>query len=439
MTDGKSGIGPSGTEPAGTERNWAGNLTYRQARLERPTDLRGLQDLVSRAPSVRALGSRHSFNDIADTTGTLVSLENLPAGIDVNPLRHTVDVGASTRYGELAAELQRQGFALHNLASLPHISVAGAVATATHGSGNGNGNLATAVAAIEFVTASGDLRTVRRGDDDFEGAVVNLGALGIMTRITLDIEPAFTLRQDVYTALPWDRVLGNFEEITNAAYSVSLFTDWAGETVAQVWLKSRTSVQDTAPAAPDFHGGTKAAGPLHPVPGMSPVNCTEQLGVPGPWSDRLAHFRLAFTPSSGAELQSEYLIGSEHARAAIDAVRSLSHRVTPLLQVSEIRTMAADRLWLSSNYGRSGIGIHFTWKPRQAEVEALLPELEARLAPFAARPHWAKLFTPGIGPLEGLFPRLGDFRTLAERWDPQGKFRNGFLERTVFAAAARPV
>ncbi|MHA7263090.1 FAD-binding protein [Arthrobacter sp. TMN-37] len=422
------------------ERNWAGNLTYRQARLERPATVQALQRIVAGASSIRALGSRHSFNDIADTEGTLVSLEHLPADIRVDRLRHTVDVGASTRYGELAAELQRQGFALANLASLPHISVGGAVATATHGSGNGNGNLATAVAAIEFVTASGDLCTVRRGEDaDFAGTVVNLGALGIMTRLTLDIEPSFTIRQDAYTDLPWSRVLERFEEVTGAAYSVSLFTDWAGDTVNQAWLKSRTSADDDAPAAEAFSGGTRAARPLHPVPGMSPVNCTQQLGVPGPWSDRLAHFRLAFTPSSGAELQSEYLIGSEHALAAIDAVRALAPKLAPLLQISEIRTMAADDLWLSGNYGRPGIGLHFTWKPLQAEVEAFLPELEARLAPFSARPHWGKLFTARIGRLDGLYPRLADFRSLADTWDPQGKFRNGFLGRTVFAPADRPV
>ncbi|RJU02098.1 FAD-binding protein [Arthrobacter frigidicola] len=433
------GTGQPTSEYTTGEYNWAGNLGYRQERLERPTEVRALQEIVAAASSVRALGSRHSFSDIADTTGTLVSLENLPSTISVDGAGRTVSVGAATRYGELAAELQRQGFAIANLASLPHISVAGAVATATHGSGNGNGNLATAVAAIEFVTASGALRTVLRGEDpDFEGMVVNLGALGIMTRLTLDIEPSFTVRQDAYTGLPWDRVLGNFEEITGAAYSVSLFTDWAGDTVSQAWLKSQTSADDDGPAASDFFGGTRAEEPLHPVPGMSPVNCTQQLGVPGPWSDRLAHFRLAFTPSSGAELQSEYLVGSEHALAAIDAVRSLAPKLAPLLQISEIRTMAADRLWLSSNYGRSGIGLHFTWKPLQAEVEAFLPELESSLAPFAARPHWGKLFTRQAGPLERLYPRLGDFRALADAWDPKGKFRNGFLERTVFAPAASP-
>ncbi|MCZ2403156.1 FAD-binding protein [Paenarthrobacter sp. Z7-10] len=418
------------------ERNWAGNLRYRAAALQRPRSVEELQEMVAAASKVRALGSRHSFNDIADTSGTLISLEDIDAGgtgIVVNSDARTVTVTGGLRYGALGEELERRGFALHNFASLPHISVAGAIATATHGSGDSNGNLASAVVGLDVVEANGELRTYSRADaPDFAGMVVSLGALGIIARVTLEIQPTFLVRQDVFENLPWTRVLENFDAVTSSAYSVSLFTDWRGEAASLAWLKSR--VTDSAPAAgrSDFFGGTPALQGRHPLPGVSAVNCTEQLGVPGPWSDRLAHFRMAFTPSSGDELQTEYLVPRGHAVGAIEVMRSMSKQISPLLLVSEIRTMAADDLWLSANYGRDGIGLHLTWKPEQGAVERLLPLLEEKLAAFDARPHWGKLFHAEAAALEPLYPRFTDFKAMAERVDPEHKFRNAFLDRKVF-------
>lgn len=413
--------------------NWAGNYQFRAAAMKHPTSLADLQDAVAGAARVRALGSRHSFNDIADSSGTLISLDVLDPLIDMDEAAMTVTVGAGVRYGVLAGHLQRRGFALHNLASLPHISIGGAIATATHGSGNRNGNLATAVVALELVTASGDVLTVAKGDPNFEGMVVGLGALGVVHRVTLRMEPAFDVRQDVFTDVPWEAVLADYQAATSSAYSVSLFTDWAGDAIGQVWLKSR---MDGAAVPSYFYGGAPAARAYHPVPGVAADHCTQQLGVPGPWSNRLAHFRLAFTPSSGQELQTEYLVGQEHAVEAIQRMRELAPRITPLLQVSEVRSMAADELWLSNNYQRAGIGLHFTWKPLQPEVEALLPELEAALAPFDMRPHWGKLFAADAQQLAPLYPRFDDFRALARRLDPDGKFRNAFLDRNVFGTSA---
>lgn len=415
-----------------TERNWAGNYAYQAARLAHPESTAELKDLVAGAGKVRALGSRHSFNDIADTSGVLVVLDMLDAGISVDTQNMTVTVSGGTRYGTLAAELQRQGLALHNLASLPHISVAGAVATATHGSGDGNGNLATAVAALELVTADGTVVTARRGDADFDGMVVGLGALGIVSRLTLDIEPSFGVAQTVFEGLDWEQILESFDAVTSSAYSVSLFTDWSGATVGQAWLKNRTDQAVLPGGLPGFFSGAPATQARHPLPGVSGSNCTQQLGVPGPWSDRLAHFRMEFTPSRGDELQSEYLIPREHAVDAIRTMRSLTEMVTPLLLIGEIRTIAADQLWLSPNYGRDGIGLHFTWRQDEPAVRAILPLLEAALAPFSARPHWGKVFHGGAASLAPLYPRFADFTALAGRLDPAGKFRNAFLDRTVF-------
>lgn len=424
----------AGIELHTEEYNWAGNLRYAAAGVREPRTVAELQDLVAGASRLRALGSRHSFNRIADTTGALVSLEHLATAIEVDPANMTVTVSGGTRYGTLAAELQRQGYALHNLASLPHISVAGAVATATHGSGDRNGNLATAVAGLELVTADGGILTASRGETpDFDGMVVSLGALGVVSSLTLDIEPAFPVTQTVFENLSWDQVLEDFDGVTSSAYSVSLFTDWSGDRIGQAWLKSRTEAEAGAEPA-SFYGGSPATEARHPIAGVSGSTCTQQLGVPGPWSDRLAHFRMEFTPSKGDELQSEYLVPREHAVDAIEAMRRLSPLVTPLLLVSEIRTMAADSLWLSPNYRTGSIGLHLTWRQDQPAVEALLPVIEAELAPFGARPHWGKLFDGDASRLAPLYPRFADFKALAGRLDPEGKFRNDFLDTKVFGS-----
>jgi alditol oxidase len=417
-----------------TERNWAGNYGYRAPVAVSPRSVQELQEAVAGAEKIRALGSRHSFNDIADSPGILASLEGFDPEIHISGQAMTVTVGGGIRYGTLASELHRRGFALHNLASLPHISVAGAVATATHGSGDRNGNLATAVAGLELVTADGSVLTVSRGDADFAGMVVGLGALGIVTRLTLDIEPSYQVSQSVFEDLDWNLVLEDFDGVTSAAYSVSLFTDWSGPTIGQAWLKRRAGDPGQPGAASGFFGGKPAAEAKHPLPGVPGSSCTQQLGVAGPWSDRLAHFRMEFNPSKGEELQSEYLIPREHAADALRTMRRLSDVVTPLLLVGEIRTVAADKLWLSPNYGRDGIGLHFTWRQDQPAVEAILPLLEAELAPFAARPHWGKLFDGDAAAVGPLYPRFGDFTALADRLDPAGKFRNSFLDRKVFGS-----
>ena len=404
------------------ERNWAGSYTYRARAIHRPTTVEQLQEIVAAAPRLRVLGSRHTFSDIADSD-ELVSLERLPQEITITG--DAVAVGGATRYGDLAQALDAAGLALHNLASLPHTTIAGAVATATHGSGVRNGNLATAVAALELVTATGELVTARRGDADFAGLVVGLGALGAITRITLDVEPAYEVRQRVFEDLAWDALYDRFDAIMAAGYSVSVFTLWGD--ASSVWVKSRDAdpqeLLDATPAPED----------RHPIPGIDPVNCTAQRGVAGPWWDRLPHFRMGFTPSAGEELQSEYLIPREHAIPAIEAARALAAHVQPVLQVSEIRTIAADQLWMSPQYGTDTIAIHFTWKRDPQAVTSVLERLEPALAPYGARPHWGKLFLAGPG---HLYERRGDFLRLAERLDPRGAFRNAWLARVLDADAA---
>jgi alditol oxidase len=419
--------------------NWAGNLTYYADQLDSPRTLDELREIVCGSRKLRALGSRHSFNMIADSDARQVSLAHFDS-IEIDPIAHTVTVGAGVRYGDFAPLLDAKGFAVHNLASLPHITVVGAVATATHGSGVQNGNLATAVCALEMVTADGDLVHLSRREDgdEFFGVVVALGALGIVTRVTLDVAPRFEMTQVVYRDLSFDRLEHNLEAIFSAGYSVSLFTDWQGGIgksgrIAQVWVKDRTTSGQKAKILPDFYGAKPAMQNMHPIEANSAENCTEQLGVPGPWYERLPHFKMNFTPSNGAELQTEYLLRRDCGYEAIRAVQSLSDKIAPLLFITELRTIAADRLWLSTAYGRDSLAIHFTWKPMTAEVMALLPQIEEKLAPFGARPHWGKLFTMPPSRLAGLYPKLADFRALARHYDPHGKFRNEFVERNLFS------
>jgi xylitol oxidase len=410
------------------EANWAGNYVYRAPKIQRPSAVEQVQEIVANAPAVRVLGSRHSFTDIADSE-ELISLDGLPADIVVDHAAATVALSGAVRYGELIEVLNEEAVALANLASLPHISVAGSVATATHGSGDGLGNLATAVASLEIVTSSGERVTVSRGDSDFNGLVVGLGALGAITRVTLDVEPIYRMRQRVYENLGWDALIENLDDIFSAGYSVSVFTRWA-EAVDQVWVKNRvTDVPE--PPTDNLLGAPAATVERHPIMGLDPDNCSPQLGVEGLWSDRLPHFRMGFMPSSGRELQSEYLVPRRHAAEAIRAMRSLGRTIQPALQVSEIRTVAADELWMSPQYGRDTVGIHFTWRPEREQVERVLTKVEAALNEFRARPHWGKVFLADATDIGPLYERLPHFARLAERLDPRGAFRNSWLTKHV--------
>lgn len=440
MTVSSSGSGPVVRQDPALS-NWSNNYTYRAPRLHRPESVAQLQAVVAGSERAKALGSRHCFNDIADTAGDLIDTTALPAAIRIDPAARTVTVSGGISYGRLATALHAGGFALPNMASLPHISVAGAVATGTHGSGAGNQGLAGAVRSLQLVLGSGELITLSRGDQGFEGAAVSLGALGIVSAVTLDVEPTFDVRQDVFDDLPWSAAEEQLTDVLGAAYSVSLFTDLQGDTVAQVWCKSRIDTPARESLVFDLAGGVRnsffgavpAAVARHPIPGMAGDVCTGQLGVAGPWNERLPHFRPAFTPSNGDEVQAEYLVAKGHASQVLSVLRGMAGRIAPLLQVCEIRTVAADDLWLSPAAGRDTVAFHFTLVRDEPAVLALLADVEAAIAECAPRPHWGKLFTADAAVLAGAYPRLPDFRSLAARLDPDGVFRNDYLDRLVFA------
>ena len=421
-------------QPKERLKNWAGNLTYATANVDYPTSVEEVQALVKKHAKLKVLGSQHCFNTIADSPDRLVSMRELKKLVSLDETAKTVTVEAGMRYGHLAEQLVAKGYGLHNLASLPHISVAGAIATATHGSGVKNGNLATAVSGLEMVTANGEVKTLTRAGngDEFLGAVVGLGALGVVTKVTLDIQPNYQVAQYVYENMPFAALEQNFMEIMSAGYSVSLFSDWQKDNVSEVWVKTRLDGGVKFDAKPDFFGAKLATKNLHPIAELASENCTDQMGVPGPWHERLPHFKMNFTPSSGKELQSEYFVPIGQAFHALQAINRLGDRWKPDLFISEVRTIAPDELWMSTAYKQPSVAIHFTWKQTD-NVMKHLPVIEAELGKFGVRPHWGKLFTRTASQLKSVYPRYNDFVQLAKQYDPSGKFKNPFLDNVMSA------
>ncbi|HEY0933110.1 MAG TPA: D-arabinono-1,4-lactone oxidase [Trebonia sp.] len=407
--------------------NWSGNYQFTARGLIAAGTVPDVQRAVAAGGRVRALGTRHSFNDLADNGATLVSVTGIDPDPVIDEAAGTVTAGAGMSYGALASWLQARGWALHNLGSLPHISIAGAVATGTHGSGSRNQILSGALAAVDYVAADGELRHAGRPDEEFDGLAVGLGAFGIVVRVTLDIQPSYLVRQDGYPDVPWDRILADLEAVMSGGDSVSLFTNWSGESIRAAWVKRRIDTRAEAGVPEEFFGARRAVGQL---PFMDPpADNLTLLGVAGPWLERLPHFRVDSTPSNGNEIQSEWFVRRDQGARALEALRRRAHLIAPLLLVSEIRSTAADRLWLSGSYARETLALHFTWVNRPDEVDAVVREVEAALEPFAARPHWGKVNHVPPARLAELYPRLGDARALFEKLDPDGRFSNRRLER----------
>lgn len=415
-------------------KNWAGNLEYSTTKLYQAKSTEQVSEFVKKHSKFKVLGTRHCFNKIADSKDEFISLTQADELIEISSDGKSVTVNSGLKYGQLSPVLDKKGYALHNLASLPHISVAGACATATHGSGNKNGNLSTAVSGMEIVTGTGETIKLTKEKDGqkFLAAVVNLGALGVVTKVTLDIQPTFEMNQYVYQNLPFSQLKDNFEAIEAKGYSVSLFTNWQSRDIAEVWVKRKMEKGENYKPDPELFGAKLATKNLHPIPELSAENCTVQMGVPGPWYERMPHFKMGFTPSSGVELQSEYFVPRKNAVEAIMAVYKLADQVGPHLLTTEIRTIAADNLWMSPCYKQDSVAIHFTWKQDWPNVSKLLPIIERELAPFNARPHWGKMFTMAPAKLQSLYEKLPDFQDLIKEYDPQGKFRNGFLDTYVY-------
>jgi len=420
---------------SGPLTNWAGNLRYGSSEVLYPTTIDELRKAIGRIKRGKALGSQHSFSTVADTTGTHLSTAKMNRILSLDKDNLVAWMEPGVRYGDLALWLDKQGYAVHNLASLPHISVAGACATATHGSGDYNGNLATAVRGMDIMKADGTIVTLDPSMPEFNGAVVHLGALGVVTRIGLAVQPRFDMRQEVFENLPMAALENHFHTIFSMGYSVSMFTHWRDKNINQVWVKHRIG-DGYAGTYGDLYGATPATTDLHPIKTNSAENCTEQMNRFGPWYERLPHFKMGFTPSNGAELQTEFFVPREHAFKAIMAVEALHEEVSPALFVTEIRTISADELWMSPAYQQHIVSIHFTWKPEPDKVMPLIPKIEAALKPYDPRPHWGKIFTMPHSELTGRYARYADFMELVRKFDPDGIWRNDFLDRNLYGQGA---
>ncbi len=413
--------------------NWAGNLKYSAEHLYKPVSIEQLQELVRQCENLRTLGTTHCFNKIADSKYNQISVRTFDTILSLDQNGMTATIGAGASYGQICTELYQKGYALHNLASLPHISVAGAIATATHGSGINNGNLGSVVSAMEFIDASGELQYLSRekNPEMFDGIITHLGGLGVITKITLDLLPGFEVKQQVYQYLPVKNLLENFTEIMSGGYSVSLFTDYQTDTVNQVWVKSKAAGSESETSS-DYFGATPASRNLHPIVELSAENCTDQMGIPGPWYDRLPHFKMDFMPSSGKELQSEFFVPLENAAEAYQVISALKHEIRPVLMISEIRAIAADDQWMSPCYQQDSVTFHFTWEQDREGVERVLSMIQDRLEPFKVRPHWGKVFTIKPERLRSMYPNLDKFKSVLAQYDPKGKFRNEFLKKYLY-------
>ena len=409
-------------------RNWAGNVLYSAEDVREPQSMDELQQAVAAATQARAMGSGHSFNDLIDCSETLISTRSLPLTIQVDSERAEVEVPAAATYAELGSRLHALAWALPNMGSLPHISIAGACATGTHGSGVGNGCLASAVMGLELVRADGELVTARLGDPDFPGMVVSLGSLGIVTRLWLGLMPTYDIAQDVLLDVPSSVVEQEGVALLSSAWSVSLFTTFGDPSkVDSVWRKSRV---ETAPDSLGTWGGRPAEGPVHPIMGLDASAATEQLGRPGPWHERLPHFRADLRPSVGDELQSEFFVPLSAIGEVWPRLVAESPTFADALQVMELRTVAEDELWLSPFHHRQTLAVHATWASDPALAVPALTELERVLAPYDPRPHWGKVFrSADAASIAASYPELPRFSELADRLDPERCFANDYVTR----------
>jgi len=416
-------------DTTGAGWNWARTHRFTASRLERPTSIEQLQRAIEAAvageKTIRCVGSRHSFTDIADAA-VLLDLFHMPERFEVAADQASVTVNGSMIYSRLAELLAPTGRAVANLASLPHISIAGATATGTHGSGDGNGNVATSVIAVQVAGPNGELRRIGRGDEDFAAAPISLGALGVIVAVELDLVPSFLVRQLVHNFLSWEVLQKQFDELFASTYSVSVFTDWIDH--IQLWTKERTDEDPVDHAA--LHDGVAAIEQLHPIPGVSAEACTDQGEKPGRWDERLPHFRAGAVPSAGAEVQSEFFVARSHAVDAMAALRTIGEQLAPHLMISEIRTVRSDGLWLSPQYERDCVGFHFTW---HHDMDAALHAgrlVADTLTPFSPLPHWGKVFDPSQFTFPALYPKLTEAHRVFTAADPSGTFRNRWMDAT---------
>jgi xylitol oxidase len=404
-------------------KNWGGNLDYGPGKILAPESLAELSEII-RSGKVRPIGTKHSFSNLVIGEGQLVSAAGLSFEPVIDQKNSTVTVPAATKYGELAVFLEEEGYALKNMGSLPHISIAGSAATGTHGSGDKNQILSSSLVSFSYLDANGVIVTLNRSSKNFEACRVGLGAYGLWVNLTLAIVQSYQMRQDVFRNLPWELFLEDPAKLTAAGYSVSLFTKWGSDTIDQTWVKSRS--HDSAP--PIEIAGIKPDSTSMPelMPGVGD-NLTQQGGEEGAWLDRLPHFRFDATPSAGNEIQTEYFFERKNIVGAIKAIQTIASEINPTLLISEIRTIAQDAAWLSPMLRGDSVAVHFTWVNDAAAVAKAVALVEKATAEFKPIPHWGKVHGFSAEKLREVHPKLDRAKALFDSLDPQGVFSTDYL------------
>ena len=430
-------------------QNWAKTVYYNHT-IHYPKTVEEIQHILQYHAKIRVLGSMHSFNNITklpqEFNGVYISMSNMNQVIKCcRGERVTIQPGIT--FGELGEYLHERNFGFHNMASLPHITVGGAISTGTHGAGVFNGNLASHVMQVKLISADGKLRTYRIGQDpEFQHIPVSFGLAGIIVEIELDIVPDYDIQQCIYENLPFNTIKkSDYKTAFSSAYSFSIFTQWKNRKFTSIWAKYRLrkgrngNEESIMIDCPDMNKIKPSSNKVHPLPGGDTSFVSGGIGknYKEPGYVGLPHFLMEGVPSQGEELQSEYFVSSHMFDVVIEVLFhhfEENPKLYDLLYVSEMRFVAGDKLTLSPQHVLgSSIGFHFTWKKEFDQVVDALKGIENVLKPYNALPHMGKLFTMTGRELEGKYGQrnLRAFQSFVAPLDPLKKFVNPFLQNLI--------
>ncbi|KAI1700234.1 d-arabinono-1,4-lactone oxidase domain-containing protein [Ditylenchus destructor] len=364
--------------------NWGNNFRFSTQNIQYPTSVEEVQQIVRNANKLRVVGTRHSFSKIADSPNTMLSTLALKNIIGFDPTVPSITVQAGITYTDLNPFLPNYG----------------------------------------------------PNDPELKAIAVGLGAFGVITQVELEVEPTFNLTNYVFVNMPEQDIYDHFDEIENLGYSVQLFTDFSTPGVwDQVWVWVRSDENSNVGNMQNLYGATRTHEQVTAIEALPPTYLMEQ-GKEQPWYYGLVDYHLGLSGFDGAEIQSEYFMPYENAIPAIQAVSNFSDLIAPRVYTMLIRTIKGDDLWMSESFNETTVAIHFTWKPNMTAVMEVLPQIEQALLPYGARPHWGKVFAQGPETYLHRYPKLNQWKQLAETLDPTHKFRNKFLEDTVFTGSS---
>jgi FAD-linked oxidoreductase len=425
--------------------NWAGNQRAAARRVVRPTGAADIAELVGAAraagDTVRAVGAGHSFTGAAATDGIRLELPTDGGPVSIDGAARQVTVPAGMPLHRLNALLAAAGLAMPNLGDIDRQTVAGAISTGTHGTGGRLGGLATFVSGLELVTGTGEtVRCSADSDPDlFDAARVSVGALGVLTEVTLSCVDAFTLRADE-RPLPLAEVLSTLDELVAANDHFEFY--WFPYTGRALVKRNNRVTDGSARPLPRWRGflddellSNSVFGAVCRLARRAPRLVPTINGVSaralGARTYTAPSHEVFCTPRRVRFVEMEYAVPRAALPAAFAGLRRAVERCgTPVVFPVEVRVAAADGVWLSTSYGRDSayVAVHqyagMPYEPYFREVEAVMRDLDGR-------PHWGKLHTRNAASLDAAYPRFGDFLAVRDRLDPDRVFVNDYT-RQVF-------